>query len=341
MNKKKKIILLIISILLILNITIMIDYQKSGKRRFDFEIKNFFIKLKEDNLEKDNIDILLKDYPQFLEIIKSAHIKIPILESLVPQGITMMGKNILISAYDFNMAKSSVIFVLNESGNVLNIISLNNKSHVGSIYYDEKREFLWIPDDNGILNVYEAKDFLSKKNLNPIYQFKNISTGLLNYLDKKKNEIAYFTIYNDMLYIGSFSNHGKGKIKKYQIIESEEGLQLIFKKDYLSPILVQGMTFYNYNNEDYLILSSSYGQKNDSHLEIYQFVDSKKDITKMPRQKLTLPPMVEQITIFNDSLYILFESSASNYSDTLTKIEYICELNIEDLIRNFNESLKN
>ena len=148
MNKKKKIILLIILILLILNITIMIDYQKSGKRRFDFEIKNFFIKLKEDNLEKDNIDILLKDYPQFLEIIKSAHIKIPILESLVPQGITMMGKNILISAYDFNMAKSSVIFVLNESGNVLNIISLNNKSPYEAISF-----FL----DKSIIDKFQIK----------------------------------------------------------------------------------------------------------------------------------------------------------------------------------------
>ena len=299
----------------------------------DFDMEDFY----NNNIIHNNLNYIADIYPDFFEVLKSANITLPILDDMIPQGITIMKKYILITAYDYNSQKSSVVYVLDKIGNIINKVSLNNYSHVGSIIYDDVNNLIWIPDNNGILNAYNSVDFLNTDSVTPKYQFSNISEGLTNYNDTTKQEIAYLCIDNNMLYIGSFSNMGKGKIKKFQIINEQNDIKLELKKEFLCPFLVQGMTFYNDLNTKYLILSSSYGQKNDSHLEIYKFDDSKNDITSMKKIKLTLPPMLEQITIKRDNLYILFESKATKYQETLVKIEEICSLDIKKIIAKFDD----
>ena len=295
-------------------------------------MENFY----NENIINKNLNYIANIYPDFFEVLKSANIKLPFLNDMIPQGIAIVDNSILITAYDYNEEQSSVVDVLNRKGKIINKVMLNTTSHVGSIIYDEKNNLIWIPDNDGVLNVYDSNEFLYSNYVEPKYQFNNISSGLKNYNDKTKQEIAYLCIDDDMLYIGSFSNMGKGRIKKYQITYEENDIKLKFKKNYFCPILVQGMTFYNTENGKYLILSSSYGQKNDSHLQIYKFDDSKKDITNMKRIKLTFPPMLEQIMVKNDNLYILFESNASKYQETEVKVEELCALDIKKIIEKFN-----
>ena len=55
--------------------------------------------------------------------------------------------------------------------------------------------------------------------------------------------------------------------------------------------------------------------------------------------KYTLPPMLEQISYYNYSLYLLFESNAYKYSNALDKINYIIEISTDNLIEDWTFSI--
>lgn len=272
------------------------------------------------------IDSVLNKYPDFKNVIKRANIKVPIFDNMIPQGMTIMNSYILITAYDEINQENSKCYVLNQFGEVKNIVDLNMKSHVGGIAYDKKNNLIWIPDNDGVLNAYYSHDFITKKQVEVKYQFKDIASGLVDYQNEKKNLISYLCIYDKELYIGSFSAIKKGVVKKYNIVNKGENLQLEYVDSFFVPTLVQGITFYKKDNSKYLILSRSYGRNRDSYIEIYQYKEDIKDYTIIKKISLVLPPMLEQISSYNDKLYIIFESNAKKYQNSFHKVENICVL---------------
>ncbi len=309
-----------------------------------FKILDNINKTDEANLPNLTTDVitLLDKYPDLADSIIKSNIKLPDLDNMIPQGITLMDNYILITAYDKTGQSNSKCYVLSLKGKLINTVSLDTNSHVGGIAYDSINNLLWIPDNDGKLNIYDAQTFLTEKEVTYIQQFDNIGKRLKNYENKLKNLIAYLCIKENKLFIGSFDDKEKGLVKEYEIIRNKENeIELNHVKEFKVPPQVQGIEFYIYNEETYLLLSCSYGRFNSSYLHIYKYNEQTLDYGSSIIDKvvLRLPPMLEQITIKSNMLYTLFESNAKEYDNCLEKISGICIFDLEKIISrwSFNE----
>ena len=243
---------------------------------------------------------------------------------MIPQGITIYNNLYLITAYDSLGNVNSVCYVVTKYGKLLKTIDLKTKAHVGSIVYDEFNKLIWLPDINGSLNAYKVDDFLLNDEVSPIYVFNDIGEDLFNYLNNKENDIAYLDVNNNNLYVGSFSINKEGLVKEYKI--NDNNLEYISK--FKVPEKVQSIAFINDDKINYMLLSRSYGRNNDSYLEIYKKEDNK--IIKV--KTLTLPPMLEQISIDDNKLYAIFESNAVKYQESKSKVKDICIFDLNKIL---------
>ena len=267
---------------------------------------------------------LFSKYPDFKDYLIQANISIPIKDNMIPQGITIYNNLYLITAYDSLGNVNSVCYVVTKYGKLLKTIDLKTKAHVGSIVYDEFNKLIWLPDINGSLNAYKVDDFLLNDEVSPIYVFDDIGEDLFNYLNNKENDIAYLDVNNNNLYIGSFSINKEGLVKEYKI--NDNNLEYISK--FKVPEKVQSIAFINDDKINYMLLGRSYGRNNDSYLEIYKKEDNK--IIKV--KTLTLPPMLEQISIDDNKLYAIFESNAVKYQESKSKVKDICIFDLNKIL---------
>lgn len=279
----------------------------------------------------ENTGNIINNYYNLKELIKEAYVKIPIFDKFIPQGITLVGSNYLITGY-YDSHKNSTCYVLNALGEIINVVELDTNSHVGSISYDEKRNLLWLPDNNGILNAYDALDFFTKKAVNAIHKFDYVSEGLKDFQNTEKNLIAYLCVDDDYVYIGNFFKEYECTVKKYQIINTGGGISLKYVNKFKVPKRTQSIAFTSFKKRKYMLLSQSYGRNKPSYLYIYEYDESKDSYNGTELKKIKAPSMLEQISISNTLVYLLFESNASKYWNSSEKIEFVISLNLLDLL---------
>lgn len=274
----------------------------------------------------------INNYDNLKKVILNASINTPIDKDLIPQGIEIVKSKIFITGY-YENNENSKCYVLDKSGNVRNIVTLDNNSHVGSIAYDEVNDLIWIPGNDGLLNAYKREDFIKKKEVEATYQFSGFSLDLKDYKDKNKLHIAYIYIDNDNLYFGNFFINKSCIIKKYKIVKNGNMIDLQYVQTFTGPEKVQGMTLYKKDNQEYLILSKSYGRHNSSQIYVYHYDEEIVDYNNLEIKVIDLPPMLEQISLNNNKLYLLFESGANKYYDCEEKLDVIPVIDIDELLR--------
>ena len=280
----------------------------------------------------DEVREVAINYPEFLSTMIAGNIKIPIYDNMVPQGIALMGDYILITSYDSDGKNNSVVYVMDKNGDIVNIVDLGNKSHVGGIAYDDVNELIWIPGNNGVLKAYQAIDFINDKKVKAKYSFNNVSDDLVYFLDEKKKLIAFVTIDEDNIYFGNFSKDEESIVKKYRIINSDGRVSLSYINSFMVPARTQSITFFNKGLKKYIIMSNSYQIRKSSYIKVYEYQDN---ITNYREElsNIELPPMLEQSVVNGNSLYTIFESKAKKYSNCPEKMEYICVLDIYKIIK--------
>ncbi len=281
--------------------------------------------------EDDSTFNILNNYPDLVNIVKSTNIKIPVENKFIPQGIALVNNYYFIVGYYDNYRNSSC-YILDEFGSVVNVVELDTNSHVGSISYDEKRNIIWIPGNNGVLNVYNVSDFFNKSKVKSIYKFNNVSDGLKDFQDSTRNLIAYLTIDGDYLYIGNFFIEYECLIKKYKIINTGECIDLIYISSFNVPKRTQSILFVQNNKHKYMLLSRSYGRSKYSYLYVYLYDDNITNYKNKEIIKIKFPPMLEQININASKVYLLFESNATKYWNSFEKMEYVLTINLDDLL---------
>lgn len=258
-----------------------------------------------------------QSYDEYYSYLKRKLFKLKFNDIEVPQGLCIIKDKVYITCYKIDNTTSCVIeFDMN--GNRLRTIDLKNRSHVGGISYDEKHNLVFICDTNGKVSSYNYNNF-EKKNS---YEVASIKGEKL--LEKNKLVCSYLTCYNGKLFVGSFNLRSNGFVKVFDIVREKDGIELKFLYDLKVPKKTQGITFYEINNKKYLFISRSYGRKNNSKLNIYEYIDDKREYLSKEKV-ITLPPMLEQITVFNNELVLLFESNAFKYRST-------CKYVVEDLV---------
>lgn len=281
--------------------------------------------------EDDKTFNILNRYPDLMDLINGTNIKIPVENKFIPQGIALVNNYYFIVGYYDNKRNSSC-YILDEIGNVVNVVELDTSSHVGAISYDERRGIIWIPGNNGVLNAYNVSDFFYEDKIESIYQFDNVSDGLKDFQDITRNLIAYLTIDGDYLYIGNFFINYECLVKKYKIINYGECVELVYISSFNVPKRTQSILFVEHEKNKYMILSRSYGRSKYSYLDIYLYDDTIKSYNGLEIKRIKCPPMLEQININESKVYLLFESNAYKYWNSPEKIENVLSLNVDELL---------
>ena len=158
------------------------------------------------------------------------------------------------------------------------------------------------------------------------------------------------TYKNDHLYIGYFHSSQNGVLKKYAIEPGGNMQNTIFQLNGMEiesglavtsatiPKQSQGMAFYY----DKLFMSQSLGILPSQLVLFDDSIDSNNEYRKDAAMlSFKLPRMLEQIYIYDDQIYMIFESAAYAYRDLPTiSVDRILTMNISELRRLVDEELQ-
>lgn len=281
-------------------------------------------------------DISATEFSSYSEYLVDSMITIPCFDNMVPQGLTKVGDYYLISSYDFARIDNSCVYVLNQNNEMVNICDIGNKAHVGGIAYDSVNSLLWVTGEFGNINAYDINEILNNKAATPIYCDVDVGSGLKNYQNIFVNSVSYLTIFENKLYVGNFSLNGLGKVKEYSFNLDDENMPLKLEHSFNVPDKVQGVSFYTYGDEKFIIFSRSYGNNVPSLLQIFKYDENIKDYSdgNLESVVVRMPSMIEQIYYEDTSLYAVYESAAKPYeSHNIENKETIDKLNIEEAVK--------
>ncbi len=275
-----------------------------------------------------------------------------IFQSAVPQGMAYYAEADLmfLSNYMFD-GRPSCITTVNMANKLLqktlwlqNPDGTAHMGHVGGLAVSKK--YLWIASGKGVYNI-PLENIISASD--------NSNITMLSFFNTEaKGSFASFT--DNVLWVGEFtSKDGSYSVPKSHYFKSNKnntnhawmaGYKLDSESDLINdankidgiyypnfilsiPDEVQGAAFINGK----IILSRSYGRKNNSRLAIYtdirqKFSDTEyiaKDNRSIPvwvlekqnlELEITAPPMTEGLTNYKGSLAALFESGSDKYRTT-------------------------
>lgn len=336
--KVKKTFLSILACSVILNSFSNLKITNKGFVSFVYQIDKESLVNSGNNFIDFNNSLLYKEeYSSFATALIDDSIPLSFNSGMVPQGITIMDDYILTSSYDYFGDNNSEINVLDKNGKIINTCLIDCDAHVGGISYDVSNKLVWITGKSGEVNAYSSDDFLVKKELSPRYKSINVGKSLANYKCPWKNSVSYLTVYDNCLYVGSFSLNNFGIVKKYSINISpyDKKLTLSLEKQFKVPTRVQGISFYTKDNENYILLSRSYGRNIPSLLQIFKYSDDIEDYNNPDLRSVSFmaPEMMEQITICDEEAYTIFESGALPYKEKNETVDNICVLDANLLIK--------
>ena len=233
--------------------------------------------------------------------------------SMTPQGLAVTKKYIFISAYCHTHKHNSVLYVLDKkSGKFIKEVILDSTSHVGGLAFDSNHNKLWIAE------YKNSKSYVGSLELKDIekYDFKdNRKIKYKDFVLLRNVKRASFITYNDnSLLVGYFSLFKNGYFKIFDINEKgtiNGNSKITIKIDKK----IQGMAY----NNNILYLSQSFGSKNSKLIVFNKVKDIKNNNNYSERkaiESISLPEKLEQIYVYKDRLYMLFESSAFSYKFT-------------------------
>ena len=242
-------------------------------------------------------------------------------ENMCPQGITIAGDYMLISAYDTAnkvkvkkgenkpKAQNSVIYLLTKAGEYITTIDLGFKGHVGGLAYDSKTKNVWVCCDRNSTDRKIGR--FSYDKLKKFAKSKQPYESLKLEKEYKVAHKSFITYYDDKIWVGSFEEGKKGKLVSYKFDKAKDKLKKVGKTITI-PKKSQGIAFLSKTK---LIVSTSYGRKEKNNSNLILCKISKNEAKESKKWKV--PPMSEDIAISDKQLYIVFESAANLYRNGL------------------------
>lgn len=265
--------------------------------------------------------------------------------AMTPQGITIAGKYLLITAYDGEHKHASVIYVLDKkTGEYIKTIQIKGKPHLGGIAYDPVAKNIWITGSMGgtsalmSFSLKALKEYNDKTHI-PIKYNNQISIPTIQ-------RASALTYYDNQLFVGFFNMYGRGRVAAYSISRSGKNKGTITNNEikavtgevsWSDPAgeasmdkQIQGIAIY----DDKIFLSQSYGS-GDSKLYIFPSTAMNALDEKNAEKVIDMPPYLEQITAYKGQLLCLFESGSKIYAKPhILVMDRILSLNINALFGN-------
>lgn len=261
---------------------------------------------------------------------------------MTPQGLTVAGAYLLITAYDGDHQHASVIYVLNKNtGQYLKTIQVKGKPHLGGITYDPKGKNVWVTgsigDSSALMSFpYSEIAAYHEKLHTPINYNNRISIPTL----ERASAVTY---YDNQLFVGFFNMYGRGRVASYSIARNGKNKNSITNNEIKSVTgtiswsdptgvasmnkQVQGIAIY----DNKIFLSQSYGS-GDSKLYIFPSTALDALSEKNAEKVVDMPPYLEQITAYKGQLLCLFESGSNKYAKPKIMImDRILSININGI----------
>lgn len=242
----------------------------------------------------------------------------------VVQGLTVTNEGLAISAYSKSGETNSILYLTDFAGKLDSVIDLGFKAHTGGLSYDADNNLLWITGPDGMVYSIDWTE-IEKKKLDATHEITikySFDAELVNHTGSK---VASFLTYNNgYLYVGSYVDMGGNGYANIDTNESVTGLLNRYKiasgipefeKQVVIPERIQGVTFADDGQNEYMYLSQGY-QTDNSHLLKFEYSLDTDDYTT-PILSLVMPEGMEQIqNISNSYMFVLFESAARPYRAT-------------------------
>lgn len=246
--------------------------------------------------------------PGLKESVSRSHFsgKLASCHAMTPQGVTVMGDKLLISAYCHNYVHDSVLFVLDkDSGKYLKMVVLDGMPHVGSIAYDAGRDGVWVAAHS---NNHASANFLAADKIEHAGDGEKLGWDTI--LDLKGlPEDSYLTMDGEHLVAGTFEKTGSVHIRWYDPDTREVKREA--KSAYKSVKAgtnIQGIAI----KDDRILVSASDGPHLTSTLTVYSLKNGTLDVNDA-QKTYDFPPRAEQVWADGSTLYMCFEGGASEY----------------------------
>ena len=257
------------------------------------------------------------------------------LKNYVPQGVCVVGKYTLVSAYK-NKGGKSIILVYNSKGEYQKFVYVPNSDHVGSICNIKGKVAL-------SLNNISANDYIAVISPKKISKAKSGKTLKYDYKVKLAGHADYTAFDGSHFWAGhsvdkerTILNVFKVSVKKVKLSNGKKEKRFVFrkKKAYYAPGNIQGLIVNKKaKGKREVIMSQSYGVIPDSHIYVYNVKLSKKGGLGNTKSVYRLPAMLEGIARKGKYMYLVFESASGKYTkddthqteiriDKLYKIKY-------------------
>lgn len=255
--------------------------------------------------------------------------------NMCPQGLTFAKDYLLISAYDLSGEENSVIYVLDKAmHDLMTVVVLPDKSHVGGITFDGKKVWLTHGKKLATLDfkqIVEAADQL-------------LTYVCLDYTGMYTTPytVSFLTYYKNLLWTGNFSSSSKGTLRSYRIEQTANdtdtltatagaatsaAITLTQQSSTKIPAAVQGIAF----SGNKLILSRAYGYTNELNVYKVSGIGTSSMKIGSPVRTVKTPALNEEIAISGNYIYINFESAIPN-SKALNHMDRVLAIKLKGVL---------
>ena len=226
-------------------------------------------------------------------------------ESQAPQGICLTDEFVLITSYSTEDNCMGELMVMDrETGEYMITLGMDENSHLGGIAFDGDNVWVCNSHEGTIERI--SYDFIQQM----AYQNKGEVVDAREVVDEYsvKNSPSCITYYGGRLWIATHTLLVNSKMYAYYFDHSSD--KLIALSSYKIPSKVQGVAF---DSSGGVHLSSSYGRNKSSYLYNYTSITALATSPNHPALKVEMPPCSEEIDIYDDTIYVMFESAGEKY----------------------------
>ncbi len=260
--------------------------------------------------------------------------EIDICGSMTPQGVALTESYVLISAYCYTKEHNSVLYVIDRNTHeFIKEIVMPDKSHVGSVAYDDKNQNIWVCS-------YEDNDnvaFVCAISLQHLEEYDLDSLRLpikydMEYQIDTQTRTSFMNYYDNSLYVGLFRKDADKETTIQEFELDENGgikttmnqMTSVYDEEPMETALPSSLFYINGKaqgmalSDDKIVITQSYGSDGISKLLVFN--NEKNDDGNVDARNsnvintIELPVMAEDCFMDPEgNMYICFESAGFAY----------------------------
>jgi hypothetical protein len=222
-----------------------------------------------------------------------------------PQGICLTDAFVLISSYSTEDDCMGELMVFDrESGDYMVTLGMDENSHLGGIAFDGENVWVCNSYERSIERIsYDFIELMAYENTGDVVDARDVVDEY-----PVENTPSCITYYGGRLWVATHRQLVNSEMVAYYLDETNETLKAL--SEYKIPAKVQGIVF---DEEGGVYLSTSYGRSASSYLLHYSSVIALSTNPSRPAKRVEMPPCSEELEVYGDSLYVLFESAGEKY----------------------------